>query len=67
MMAQELLRENSKLSKYNKELKKDNDRLKDALNNIALPALKEYERYENGPIRLIASRAKKMILELIKR
>jgi cell division protein FtsB len=67
ILVQELVNENSKLSESNKELKKDNEKLKEALDKIALPALKEYEQYESGPIRLIAKRAMDMILEMLKR
>lgn len=64
---QELVNENSKLSESNKELKKDNEKLKEALDKIALPALREYEQYESGPIRLIAKKAMDIILEMLKR
>ena len=64
---QELIKENQDISRRYSEIKESHDKLKEALDQIALPALREYEQYEQGPIKNIAKIAMEKILELMKR
>ena len=63
---QELLKENQDLAKVLSKRNEQIEQLTKALDEVALPALREYEQYSNNPLRLIAKKAMKEILELLK-
>lgn len=66
MEYQDLLNQNNGLAKKLQEKEQELEKLRQALNQVALPALNEYESLESGPLQMIAKKAKEMILELLK-
>ena len=65
LLIQEISKQNSKLSKEYNKIRKENENLKKALKGVALPALKEYQKYERHTMAKIAESALKKILELL--
>ena len=64
---QELIKENAKLSNMLKDKSDEIEKLNEALDQVALPALREYEKYEHGPLKMIAKSAMDKILEILRR
>ena len=64
---QELMRANNLLNKQIQEQTAENKRLKEALNEVALPSLKVFEDQEYGALKKLAEETLKKVLEILDR
>ena len=64
---QELMRANNLLNKEIQQQTAENKRLKEALDEVALPSLKVFEDQEYGALQKLAEQTLKKILEILDR
>ena len=62
---QELMRANNLINKQIQEQTAENKRLKEALDEVALPSLKVFEDQEYGALKKLAEETLKKILEIL--